>query len=261
VAIKNGFDMSSLGGMDVNIWKQLLANQDVPTEELQSMLDKINAFLKENGIKLQFGLNGKTGEVKENKKTEDSGVKEFQKTLGNINQLTGGVNSIVGGIQQLGIDLPKGFQDVLGGIQGVMSILTGITTIIIAIQALTASNTAASWTDALIPFRNGGIVPAFKEGGIVPAFKTGGIVPHAAIGYEVPGHDYSDSTPVMVSSGELILNRSQQGNLASQLEQARQESYSGGDGTPYVQGELIYLGVNNFLKRSGRGEIVTSKKG
>ena len=261
VAIKSGFDMSSLGGMDINIWKQLLANQDVPTEELQTMLDKINAFFKENGIKLQFGLNANTGEVKEKKKTEDSGVKEFQKTLGNINQLTGGVNSIAGGIQQLGIDLPKGFQDVLGGIQGVTSILSGITTIIIAIQALTASNTAASWTDAIIPFAHGGIVPHFADGGLVG---------RAASGMMIPGNHPSGDMLRMpvdggqgwigVNSGELILNRSQQGNLAGQLEQARQESVGGG-GTPYVQGELIYLGVNNFLKRSGRGEIVTSKRG
>ena len=93
----------------------------------------------------------------------------------------------------------------------------------------------------------------------------------AASGMMIPGNHPSGDMLRMpvdggqgwigVNSGELILNRSQQGILAGALEQARQESYGGGGGTPYVQGELIYLGVNNYLKRSGRGEIVTSKKG
>jgi hypothetical protein len=55
-----------------------------------------------------------------------------------------------------------------------------------------------------------------------------------------------------------VLNRAQQNNLANALE--------GGNNTtidnrqPYVNGELIYLGLNNYLKRTGRGEIVVSKR-
>ena len=264
VAIKNGFDMSSLGGMDVNIWKQLLANQDVPTEELQAMIDKINAWFEEKGIKLKFGLDANTGEVKEEKKSKSN-----DDTITKASKALSGLSSIKGGLDQIGIKLPSEIEKAIAVMQGVMAVIQGVNTIISIFSTSTAAaqivsvnaNTAAliANTSALITNSATNFIP-FRNGGIVPAFKTGGIVPHAAIGYEVPGHDYSDATPVMVSSGELILNRSQQGNLASQLEQARQESYGGG-GTPYVQGELIYLGVNNFLKRSGRGEIVTSKRG
>jgi hypothetical protein len=265
VAIKNGFDMSSLGGMDVNIWEQLLANQDVPTEELQTMLDKINAWFEEKGVKLKFGLDVNTGEVKEEKKSKNN-----DDTITKASKALSGLSSIKGGLDQIGIKLPSEIEKAIAVMQGVMAVIQGVNTIISIFSTSTAAaqiisvnaNTAAltANTSALITNSATNFIP-FRNGGIVPAFKTGGIVPHAAIGYKVPGHDYSDSTPVMVSSGELILNRSQQGNLASQLEQARQESYGGGSGTPYVQGELIYLGVNNFLKRSGRGEIVTSKRG
>jgi hypothetical protein len=89
-------------------------------------------------------------------------------------------------------------------------------------------------------------------------FATGGIV-HAADGYAVPGNWGYDAVPSMLTSGELVLNRAQQGNLASQLEGARSAQASGAS-TPYLRGEDIYLGVNNFLRRSGRGEIVTSKR-
>jgi len=266
VAIKNGFDMSTLNGMDVNIWHTLLANQDVPTEDLQAMLDKINAWFEEKGIKLKFGLDANTGEVKEEKKNKSN-----DDTITKASKSLSGLSSIKGGLEGMGVKLPSEIEKAIGVMQAVMSVIQGVQTIIsvfstgTAVAQITSTNLntaalisleAAIWANTATS-----IIPGLRNGGIVPAFKSGGIVPHAAIGYEVPGHDYSDTTPVMVSSGELILNRSQQGNLASQLEQARQESYGGGGGTPYVQGELIYLGVNNYLKRSGRGEIVTSKKG
>ena len=80
---------------------------------------------------------------------------------------------------------------------------------------------------------------------------------HYAQGGIVGGNDYTDNTPVMVSSGELILNRSQQENLASSLN-------NGGGAValsqlPYVTGEKIVLGVNNWAKQTGRGQLVFSK--
>lgn len=61
--------------------------------------------------------------------------------------------------------------------------------------------------------------------------------------------------PALLNSGELVLNKAQQGNLAAQL--------SGGQGgyaaQPYVNGEMILLGTNNYLGRSGQGEVVTTK--
>ena len=52
---------------------------------------------------------------------------------------------------------------------------------------------------------------AFEKGGIVPWFQTGGIVP----GGKNPANH--DQIPAMLDPGELILNRSQQANLAKQL--------------------------------------------
>lgn len=91
-------------------------------------------------------------------------------------------------------------------------------------------------------------------GALMP-FAHGGIV-HAANGF-IGGNRYStDDIPVMVSSGELILNRAQQGALAADLQRNDQH---GATSQPYVNGEQIYLGLNNYLKRSGRGEILTSR--
>ena len=143
-----------------------------------------------------------------------------------MSSMVGGIQQMVGGISQLGIEIPEGFQSMLGGLQGIMTILQ-------AIQTIKAVGT------------------------VLGLFRNGGMVPHAATGLMVPGNDFSDSTPVMVSSGELILNKAQQNSVAQGL---REERGGGYDGIPYVDGEKIYLGMNNFLRRSGRGEIVTSRR-
>ena len=146
-----------------------------------------------------------------------------------IGKMTQGISSMVGGIEALGVELPQGLRDVLGGIQGVISILTGISTIITAIEAISAA-------DAIIPFARGGIVP------------------HAANGWMVPGNDHADRTLIAASSGELILNRAQQGNLASQLEGGAAD---GNYAPSHISGEQIYVVLNRYTRRTGKGELVT----
>ena len=72
----------------------------------------------------------------------------------------------------------------------------------------------------------------------------------------VPGSSFSgDNMYGRLNAGELILSRSQQSAIASQL------SDRGGNSRqsqPYVSGEQIYLGLNNYLRRSNRGELMTS---
>jgi hypothetical protein len=73
----------------------------------------------------------------------------------------------------------------------------------------------------------------------------------------VKGNSYvGDAVPIMANAGEVILNASQQSNLASQL----QPRDMGGSAQPFVSGEQIFLGLSNHLRRSGRGELITSKR-
>ena len=86
---------------------------------------------------------------------------------------------------------------------------------------------------------------------------------HSIAGYAeggiIPGNSYSgDLQLARVNAGELILSRSQQANLARSLEGTENRG-GASNSTPYVTGENIYLGINNYLKRTGRGELVTSK--
>ena len=75
----------------------------------------------------------------------------------------------------------------------------------------------------------------------------------------MPGNYGFDAVPSLLTSGEIVMNRAQQGNIASQLSESRFD-IGGSSASSYVRGEDVFLGVNNFLKRSGRGEIVTSRR-
>ena len=84
----------------------------------------------------------------------------------------------------------------------------------------------------------------FAEGGIVPGNNFSGDNLHTA--------DYG------INSGELILNKSQQGVLADALLSGNNQGGAVG-GTPYVTGEKIVMGINNYGRRAGLGELVFSR--
>ena len=138
------------------------------------------------------------------------------------------INSIVAGVESLGIEVPSGFKKMIGITQTISSIMSGISSLLLLINS-------TQFADAIVPFNRGGVV-------------------RAATGYTVPGNYGFDAVPAMLTSGEVVLNRAQQGVLASRLSQQRSDHTE----TPYVSGELIYLGLNNYLRGIGRGEIVTA---
>ena len=242
-----GLDVSSLGRSKKDVKSDMAAAQK-ENEEAGDVFGRMAALkmieaLKEEQRRMDMAenpmaqVNADFNESmeqyeKESRKEEKS---DDEKTTVKMNEalleIGGGLSGIMGGLEQLGVDLPAGMEKMVSGIQTVSSILSGIATVVMAIQAISAA-------DTIIPFAHGGVV-------------------RAAGGWTVPGRSYNDTIPSLLSSGEVVLNRAQQGNLLSQME-------SGGgrmsDAQPYVDGEKIWLGVNNYLKRSGRGEIVVSKK-
>lgn len=210
-------------------WTRAEARKDVTRyqKELETMNGEgdLTKGLMKDAYTHDFGkdMDVLSKELKNEQKTTQLSESEQVKQM---SAMVGGIQQMVGGISQLGIEIPEGFQSMLSGLQGIMTILQ-------AIQTIKAVGT------------------------VLGLFRNGGMVHHAATGLMVPGNDFSDSTPVMVSSGELILNKAQQNAVAQGLREDRGGGY---DGIPYVDGEKIYLGMNNFLRRSGRGEIVTSRR-
>ena len=97
---------------------------------------------------------------------------------------------------------------------------------------------------------------------LLPFMARGGIVPKAAGGYLIGGNSYSGDNVfagnAWVNSGELVLNKSQQNNLASMITEAESRGH-GGNGLARVSGEQIWIALNAYTKRSGKGELLTWK--
>ena len=176
-----------------------------------------------------------------------------------LSKAINGLTSIRGGLEGMGIKLPAELEKGLNVLQGLMSIIQGVQAVISIFSTSTeTANTIAVAANTVALGTLTAAVTANTMTNFIP-FARGGVV-HAANGY-VSGTTYSgDQIPAMLNAGEVVLNRSQQGVLAASLQAVGQSGEGGGGGKPYVSGEMIWLGLTNYLNRSGRGEIVTSKR-
>jgi len=216
------------------IWKALVEREDRRISDRRGTRDALEALNKAEGI---------TPSGRDKEKSV-----EGRKTLETSKALLNGVSQLTDGLSKIGIEIPEEIQSVISVIQGVMQVIDAVNTIIgvtqttaltantVAMTSLTAAlwaNTASSW----IPFANGGVVHA-----------AGGIV---------AGNTYSgDQIPAMLNAGEVVLNRAQTGNLASQLQ-------GSGFGNARLVGRLkgrdILISIDRELSATGKGQLATWK--
>ena len=236
--------------------EKLLSPDGIDQTAVQSFLEELNRQIEEaGGVPLK--LNAGTGEVTDDNGNGKGDGEELKKFNDGVGKLTGGLSQVTGGLKAVGIEIPKEVDQVLGVINGVSQIISGVGTIIsiFGTTALTANTTALGVNTAAIT----ALIAAIELNtatNIIP-FAKGGIV-HAAGGFKVPGNNFSgDLVPAALNSGELVLNKAQQGNLASQLEDI---GHGSEDSQPFINGEMIYLGLQAYMRRSGLGEIVTAER-
>lgn len=210
-----------------------------PLEEMKKRLEEINALMEKapnperyqelemEAKAVQANIDAFKGVTKETKKSEESW------------------QSAASAIQQVGSAMSQ-IEDPAAKVMG--TIAQAIATVALGYaQATAQAASMGPW--AWI---------AFAATGLATMISTISAI-HSATGYAeggiIPGNSYSgDNQMAMVNAGEVILNRSQQSNLASQLA----DQGGGMMMQPYVDGEKVFLGMNNHTKRSGKGEIVTT---
>ena len=215
-----------------SLWEQIIGGENIPDSVWQGLMDTINDQLAEMQI-APITIDFNTGNVSKQSKTMK---KEWEQAASAIQQVGSAMSSIENPMAK-----------VVGTIaQAVASIALG------AGQAIAqAGNGSAGGPWGWIAFAAAATATMISSIASVKSATSG-----FAEGGIVSGHHFSnDQIPIMANAGEIVLNRAQQGNLASQLE----SSGSAGEAHPYVTGEMIYLGLTNYLKRRGLGEIVTSK--
>lgn len=227
-----------------SLYETIFNADNIPDEQLQSWVDAINEKLKEAGL----------GEIEV--KTEDDGSGQKQ-----IRKLEKGAENT-----------KKGWQDAARAMQSVGSALQGIEDPAMKVAGIVAeavANIALSFAQATAKDAKLGVwgwISAIAAGtatmiSTISSIKSA--TRHAAggiIGGNSPSGDNilmaTTGVPALVNSGELVLNRAQQGNLASQLT----SNISPTAGSPYVTGEVIYLGLRNYLRGHGYGDIVTTNR-
>ena len=150
--------------------------------------------------------------------TEDKKQGRQDNDISKMAKGVGALANITGAFQSMGIKLPEELTRTMSMIQALMSVIQGVQTIIQVFSSTTqTANTVA------LGLNTGAIgaltlaMNANTTSNFIPFFAHGGLAGRAANGF-VGGNNYSgDMLPIAVNSGELILNRAQQGNLASQL--------------------------------------------
>lgn len=237
-AIENGLNTE---GMDfAGLKEQIGRGLDIPDEKFQELQAKINEQLQAMGLD-PININFKTGEIgKEVVKTANDTNKAWQAAAQAISNAGSAMQNMEDPAAKVsGIVMQAIANIALGFAQAAASKATGAAGVFGWIAAATAGLATMTATIAQIKSVTKG---GFAEGGIVPGNSYSGDNLHTS--------DYG------INAGELILSRSQQYAVASQLEG---NSVQGGSSQPYVNAETIFLGLNNYLRREGRGEIITSK--
>lgn len=183
---------------------------------------------------------------KTNKKISDftGGGKEGEKSWKNAATAVQAVGSAMQGIEDPAAK-------VMGTIaQAIASIALGYA------QATEQASTMGPW--AWIAFAATGLATMLSTISAIHSatgYAQGGIVDGRGGGF-VPGNTFSGDNlgNVMLNSGELVLNQSQQNNLANALTGNPMSSMRL---SAVVSGEQILLVANRTTRRQGRGELVT----
>lgn len=234
--------------------EKLLSPEGIDQEAVQAWLDQLNKQIEEaGGVGLK--LNSETGEVSDDKKKSDADLTTA------INKATIGVNalsSINSGLKGMGIDLGDDIGNAISIVQSMMTVIQGVQAIVSLFQtpAIVTNTVALNTLTATLIAKS--FLPGFTNGGIVPAFAQGGLIGRAAAGMMIPGNSMSGDRlrlpvdggrgMIGVNSGELILNRAQQGVIAQELEGG---SFDNIQLDARVSAEDIIFILNNNANRRG----------
>lgn len=205
-----------------------------------------------------------TGDVFKNanmsqvRSTEDKKQGRQDNDISKMAKGVGALANITGAFQNMGVELPQGLTKTISVIQSLITVVQSVQTLISVFStgsqnantaAVTAS-TAATWELTTAMWANAGT-------SWIPFFSHGGLAGHAANGF-VGGNNYSgDMLPIAVNSGELILNRAQQGNLASQLSGMGMSAMRLSCKVNAKEMEFI---LNHQASDTSRGRYLTSKR-
>ena len=230
VAVQNGID--SLDADFTSFQEMLGEGLNIPDESWESFVEKLNEQLSDLGID-PIKLDVTTGNIK--------AITNDTKEMTNAwKSAASAVSSVGGAMKQIDDPAAK---------------IAGIVAEAIASIALGYAN-ATSQASEMGPW----VWLAFAAAGLATTITTIAQIKQAtsgnyAEGGIVPGSSFSGDNvrAYGLNSGELILNRAQQGSIAEQLTAG--DAASGGDPIVRVSGEDLIIVMNTALRRRGYGNL------
>ena len=229
-----------------------------PLQQLNDELERLKELLElaPNTEAYQAGLQAiadKEKEIAQFKGTSnlgkdaDKSAKSFQSAASAISQVGSALNSIEDPTAKIMGIVAQAIAGVAAGAGQAVSAKDTTSSgwaWIGAAAAITASMIAMiSQIHSATGYQNGGVVKGYANGGIASGIGGG----------MIEGTTYSsDQIPIMANAGEVILNRAQSSNIASQLQK------NGGGAIRVVgvlKGEDIVLMADRYGLRTGRGEL------
>lgn len=241
-------DKATMGNLLEHMMRNGLDTANFPTRELQEMLAEGMDIPDEKWQEIVADIN---------EKLANAGLEPIE------------IDVKTGNITKVAKEVGASWQDAAHAVQAVGSALQSIqdpTAKILGIIGQAIANVALGFAQATTAESGKGIWAwiAAIAGGVGTMVSTISAI-HSATGYSeggiIKGTSYSGDNimanggTIGLDAGEIVLNRSQAGNLAAQLSDPR----AGTDRRPYLDVETIWLGLGNYLKCRGKGEIVTSK--
>ena len=233
-AVQNGIDTAQFNPQD--LWKKVFGDNPgdyINDQTWQSLVDQINEKLKELNIE-PIKINFKTGNIakdgKEVAKDWNNAASAISSVGSAMSQIEDPAAKVMGTIAQAIATIALTYAKSLEGtftpwdwIAGAAAGLAQMTAVISAIHSSTG----------------------YAEGGVIK-------------GNSYSGDNLMAQGPngqlIGLNAGEVVLNRAQSANLASQLQG------SGGQTVRVVgklSGESLFLCAENWAKRTGKGEFVT----
>ena len=215
--------------------KRKLLEGDIDEDTWQQFLDQINEKIEDSDLKLKIDVN--TGDVRKQSKEM---AKDWQaagsaiQAVGNaMQQIENPAAKVMGTIAQAVATMALSYSQAAAspavtgtGWGWIAFAATGVATMLSSIAAI---------KQATAGFANGGVIP----GNSMSGDNLRGITP--------------DGTVYGLNSQEIILNRAQQGNLASQLEGGSMQNLK----IDWVlRSDKLYAVMNNRGRRTGKGELV-----
>ena len=213
---------------------------DWQAAKVKELQEEINAKLAEMDLE-PIKINVKTGGIEKTKK-ETEGINKSLGTAAQaaqaigsaLNQVENPAAKVLGIIAQAIATVAQGMASALAskettgtGIWGwVAAAAAGVATMVSTISAIHSAT-------------------GYAEGGIIKGNHNSGDLLMGSV----------NGTPVGLNSGELILNRAQQYNIANALDGGMQNLHL----TATLRGEDLRLSMNANGRRTGRGEYVTTK--